>query len=368
MKRLLTLIPVLALTFGCVHEKAKEIPPSTADFKAKSEFEKGLKLMDRERYADAVKVFESILIQTPATEFDFIVQYNLASAQEGVKDCKSAAEGYRQVARGAARKFSRLEAMALLRLAYTYECLGMDNKALVALIDVRRRASALPEDTMKAEVPARMAAAYARAGNRKEAEKYFLEALDGIKFLQVKYKDSLALADKLSEALYFMGRSNVSDREFKKNPVSQIRGLQMTQIYLLQAAELGSAKWSPRAVEEILATYQKIWQLTQDVEDVEGTDPGMKKRLTADLRQEILRQTLKSVRSLRAQRIPSRTEAGESRRLFARLEEEDRRLTSVLSEVSSGSMLTPEAEGRQGLKADGRVKSKKTILEQSKGK
>lgn len=351
---------------GCASKPQVPTGTSQREEEARSEYEKGLNLMDQERFKDAAKVFSKLLVDSPALEFDYVILFNLGAAQEGMKDCKAASETYRQVVRGSNRKFQRLEALSLMRMSYAYECLGQDSKVLVALLDARRLAAALPEDTAKSELPARIAAAYARAGNRAEAEKYFRLALDGIKFMQVKYKDSMHMGDKLSEALFFMGKSNVSEAEFRRNPVAQIRGLELMQTYLLQAAELGSPKWSGRAVDEILGTYNRLWNMTQSIETDGATEPGLKKRLTADLRQEVIRSTLKSVRSLRAQRLPSRSEAGESRRLFARLAEEDRRLSNVLAEMGPTSGLTSEAERRQGLKATGRVENaQETELEKA---
>lgn len=356
-------VPMVLLS-ACAGKPAEVATYNEREEKAKIEFEKGLKYLDQEKYPEAIKVFKKILVQSPALEFDFVILYNLGAGYEGLKNCGAAADSYRQVARGSSGKFQRLEALALLRLSYTYECLGQDNKALVALLDVRRRSAALPEDTAKAEVPARLAAAYARSGNRPEAEKYFRLALDGIKALQVKYKESVQMADRLAETLYFMGRSSVSEDEFKKNPVPQIRGLQLMQLYLLQAAELGSSKWSGRATDEILGTYEKLWLLSQTLGTPESGDAQAEKQKSSELRADVLKETLRSVRVLKAQRLPNRSESSEMKRLFNGAVERERQLISVLAEVEPANPRTPEAERRQGIKAEGRVKnSSETALE-----
>ncbi len=342
---------------GCAAKPKDNSTYNEREEKAKVDFERGLKLLDSEKYAEAAKIFKKILVQSPALEFDFVILYNLGASHEGLKNCAAAADSYRQVARGSAGKFVRLEALALLRLSYTYECLGQDNKALVALLDVRRRSSALPEDTAKAEVPARLAAAYARSGNRTEAEKYFRLALDGIKALQIKYKESVQMADRLAETLYFMGRSSVSDEEFKRNPVPQIRSLQLMQLYLLQAAELGSTKWSGRAADEILGTYDRLWLLSQSLGSVGDVDAQAARQKGSGLRADVLKETLRSVRVLKAQRLPNRGESAEMKRLFNGAVEREKQLISVLSEVEPSTPLTPEAERRQGIRAEGRVKS-----------
>ncbi len=360
----------LLVSAGCgSSKKSYNLAAANREEAAKEKFDRGIKAMDQERYAEAAKIFEKILVDSPAEEFDFIVMYNLAAAQEGMKNCKPAVDTYRQVAKGAVGKFPRIEALALLRMSYAYECLGQNDKVIVALADVRRRQKVLPEDTAKAEVPARLAAAYARAGNREEAERFFKEALQGIKFLQVKYKDSISLVDRLSESLYFMGRSNVSEAEYLRNPVSQIKGLELMQLHLLQAAEIGSAKWSGRAANEILNNYARVWKYFEKLEAPESSDATLRERDRDRLRADVLKETLRSVKVLKSQRLPSRQENANVAKLFQGLDQEERKLTAMLAEVGPHTNLTPEAEGREGLKRQGRVKSaQKSELEKTKQK
>ncbi|MGE0762842.1 MAG: tetratricopeptide repeat protein [Bdellovibrionales bacterium] len=355
-------VSAMALS-GCSSNSIKGYDPSAEN--AQVELERALKKMDEDRPAEAIKMLEKILVKAPATEFDFVVLYNLGAARESTKDCKGASENYREVARGSAGKFQRLEAVSLLRLSYAYECMGRDDKVLIALLDTRRRARALPEDTAKAEVPARLAAAYARSGNRAEAEKYFKEALNGIKYLQVKYKDSRGLGDTLAQTLYFMGRSHVSEADFLRNPVGQIKGLELMQLYLLQAAELSSPKWSGRAVDEILGNYARVWRLSEKLDVAQSEDKAIQKQQRQSLRADVLKETLRSVRVLRAQRLPSRIETQDVQRLFNNLESEERKILAVLGDLGVQTPLTPQAEKRQGLKAPGRVKSPSdSILEE----
>lgn len=370
MRMLLTAMAAVSLLVtGCAGKKTTTEGLTTREEEARDEFQRGLKLLDQERYAEAAKVFDRILIQSPAEEFDFVVMYNLGAAHEGLKNCKTAADSYKQVAKGSAGKFPRLEALALLRLSYAYECLGLNEKVIASLMDVRRRRKHLPEDAAKSEVPARLAAAYARMGNRTEAEKYFKEALNGVKFLQVKYKDSIVLADRLSESLFFMGRSNVSENEFLRNPVAQVKGLELMQLYLLQAAEIGSSKWSGRAVNEILGNYSRVWKFMEKLDAPENPDPTLRIRDRDKLRSDVLRETLRSVRVLRAQRLPSRQESAPVAQLFQGLEREERKLAAMLAEVGPYTDLTPQAADREGLKRSGKVRAnEKSPLEKARDK
>lgn len=354
----------LTLLMGCA-SSTPTIEQEAKEQNARDDLDRGLKFLNEEKYRDAIKIFKKLTVQHPAQEFDLIVLYNLGSAYEGLQECQNAHDTYRQIVGASAKKFLRLEAMSLLRLSYTQECLGQHNKVAGTLLDVRKRASAIDEDIVKAEIPARLAAAYARTGNRTEAEKYFKEALNGLKFLQVKYKDSLSLGDRLAETLYFMGRSNISEPEFKKQPVPLIKGLKIMQIYLLQAAEIGSPKWSNRAVDEILAAYKKISDYTLGLNVELQDDKTLQRRAQRDLRNQVLIETLHSVRVLRAQRMPGRNEGPEIKKLFGFLDREELRINSLISQLGVDTELTPEAEIREGLKSQGRVRAdQESVLEQ----
>jgi hypothetical protein len=367
MRNILLAMALLSAAACGGKQKSAESYSTRADVSQEA-FQRGMKALDEERYTEAARIFEKILVDSPAEEYDFVVMYNLGAAHEGLKNCKSAADTYKSVAKGSAGKFPRLEVLALLRLSYAYECLGQNEKVIVALMDVRRRVKHLPEDAAKSEVPARLAAAYARMGNRKEGEKYFKQALQGVKFLQVKYKDSILLADRLSESLYFMGRSHVSENEFLRNPVAQVKGLELMQLYLLQAAELGSAKWSGRAVNEILGNYSRVWNFLEKLDAPENSDPSLRVRERDKLRSDVLRETLRSVRVLRAQRIPNRQESAPVAQLFQGLEREERKLTAMINEIGPYTDLTPQAADREGLKRPGKVRaSKKSPLEKNPG-
>lgn len=364
--RLLGPFVCVAVILGGCATVEKQYDP--ADDNARTGLEQGLKKLDEEKPAEAARIFEKVLSKNPATEFDFVLLYNLGAARESMKDCRTAAEHYREVARGSAKKFLRIEAMALFRLSYTYECMGQDDKALVSLLDTRRRAKALQEDVAKSELPARIAAAYARSGNRVEAEKYFKEALNGVKYLQNKYKSSRVLADTLAQTLFYMGSSHVGEAEFLKNPIAQIKALELMQLYLLQAAELSSARWSGKAVDEILTNYARVWRFTEKLDGVETSDAAIRMRQKRQLNSDVLRETLRSVKILRAQRLPSRIETGDVQRLFSKLEDEERKITSVLADLAQDTQLTPQAEKRQGLKAPGRIKSQNDSVLESEAK
>lgn len=346
------------ITCGCtLREKKPVFDVKQSNIQA--DFERAMKKLDEEKPADAAVLLEKILVQSPATEFDFIVLFNLGVAKETLKDCRGAADHYREVARGSSGKFRQIEAMSFLRLGYVYECLGKDDRVMSALLDAQRRKDFLPEDTAKSELPARIAAVYARTGNKVEAQKYFNVALEGIKFLQVKHKNSKVLADTLAQSLFFMGHGQVAESEFLKNPIVQIRGLTLMQIYLLQAAELGSSKWSGRAVDEIMNSYQRIWRFGQKVSFEKDSDAYLTNKKMIKAKTDVYRESLKSVRFLKRQRMPKRQEVQEVERLFAFLDNEEAKLLAAMDALGVENPLTPESQKRQSVKVEGKVKSEK---------
>ncbi|MBX7231289.1 MAG: hypothetical protein K1X29_04290 [Bdellovibrionales bacterium] len=312
----------------------------------------GLKALEEENYNRAKDIFSKILVQSPATELDFVILFNLASSYEGLKDCNKATEVYRQIVNGALAKFERLTAYSLLRLSYTYECLGQDQKALAALLDVSKKSTLLQEDMQKTDLPSRLASAYVKVGNPTEAKKYFLQALNGVKFLQNKYKESKVLSDTLARTLYFMGKSNIPLNEFKKNPTVQLENIRYLQLYLLQAVELNNRQWSPKASQEILHNYHQLWSVLSEKVDSQS------------YRLDTLKSALQTVRQLRMQRIPNRNESHLIKSLFENLEEEENKITLALSSQQPLIDLTPQEKNRQSIKQSGKVVAQKeSILE-----
>jgi hypothetical protein len=66
-------------------------------------------------------------------------------------------------------------------MSIMYECLGQDTKAITSLLDARKRGKDLPFETQVAEIPGRLAAAYARMNNRTKALEYFNQASEGLR-------------------------------------------------------------------------------------------------------------------------------------------------------------------------------------------
>jgi tetratricopeptide (TPR) repeat protein len=335
MKRVLVL--VLAAMLGACASKKKAEDNAVNSEKALT-FEQGLRALEREDYSEAARIFDRLLVQNPATELDLVVLFDSGSAYEGLGDCGKASERYRQVVRSSMGKFQRIEAEALFRTSLMYECLGQDIKAVTSLLDARKRGKDLPFDVLNAEIPARLAAAYARIGNREKALQYFTQASRGLKRVVAQTGRGLQ-NERVAHNLFLMGRLSPSQRDATVEPGTYLQSLSMQQPYLLQAVEINHPVWSPRAAEDLKLAYDNIWKL-------KITDTSQKR--------EVFTRALQTINELRRIRIPTNTNP-RIQNIFASLDHTQTQLQNELSRMGEATPLTSEAEKREGLRREGRL-------------
>jgi tetratricopeptide (TPR) repeat protein len=330
----------LAICFVACAGKTKVQPLESLEVETPKEtiaFDRGLKALEGERYKEAADIFDRLLVQKPASELDLVTLYNSGAAYEGMGDCPKAATRYRELVRSFPGKFPRIEGQALFRLSLMYECMGQDKKAITALIDAKKRGLGLPAETLKAEIPARLAAAYARLGNRERALAYFKQASQGLKSV-IASGGGRVERDLLGRTLFLMGQLNPAQRRADGDPGTFMQSLSMQQPYLLQAMELGHPTWSRRAAEDLNLAYDNFWKFK--FEDSEK-------------QRDFLVRGLQVVNELRKIRAPKSSEIVDD--VYAHLDRTEKRLQAELAKVAETTKLTPEAERRQGLKRRGRL-------------
>lgn len=338
MKKFLVSCLTFALIAGCASKTQKVIEPTEGTPEGNT-FERGLKALEQENYSEASRIFEGLLVSKPGSEFDLVALYNAGAAREGLQDCPKAAERYREVVRSSGGKFQRIEAQALFRLSLMYECLGQDTKALTSLLDARRRGKSLPFETLNAEIPAKLAAAYARVGNRTKALEYFNLASKGLKTL-VAREGSSSQKETLSRTLYLMGQLTPAQRAGTAKADSFFQALGMQQPYLLQAAELGHAVYAKKAYEDLTLGYDMLWKM---------------EFAESDRQRDFYIRGLQAVKELRKIRLP--TASPEASAIFAHLDKTELRLQTELAKFAETNKLTSEGEKREALKREGRLVS-----------
>jgi tetratricopeptide (TPR) repeat protein len=314
-------------------------------------FERGLKALEQEQYAQAAQIFDKLLVAKPATESDLVTVYNSGAAHEGLGHCLKSAERYREVVRASAGKFRLLEGQALFRLSLMYECLGQDTKTITSLLEARKKGrEGLPFETLNAEIPSRLAAAYARIGNRQKALEYFGQASEGLKKM-VAQTANHKQKELLGRTLYLMGQLNSAQRNGENDASTFMQSLSMQQPYLLQAIEMDYTTWSKKAADDLQKAYDNIWHY-------KFSDDASKR--------EFYTRGLQSIQELRKIRLPDSPPSVNA--VFAHLDKVEQQLHTELSKVAETNKLTPDAEKREGLKRTGRLVDPVELKKQTKAK
>lgn len=339
MKTIALAISLLAIAACSSSQKKAELAEKQemAEESKRPRFEQGLKALDNNRFADAAKIFDGLLVSKPGTELDLITVYNSGAAYEGMGDCPKAAERFREVVRSSAGKFKRIEAQAFYRLSFMYECMGQDNKSIAALIDAKKRSADLSFAVANAEIPARLAAGYARIGNRAKALEYFALADKGLKKI-IAQEEGRRQHEILAQSLYYMGQLNPAQRRADGDPVAFLQGLSLQQPYLLQSVEMNSSPWSARAHDDINTAYDNIFKFKIEDEKI---------------RREFYTRAIQVCNELIRIRSPKTDPVIDQ--VYARVDTTLSKLNSEMAKVAETNRLTPEAERRDGLKRQGRL-------------
>lgn len=321
---------------GCATQKNEVMEPQVENSSQK-EFERGMTALDNGQYDDAARIFDRLLVTKPATQYDLVVLYNSAAAYEGMGQCQKSLDRYREVVRSSAKKFAQIEALALFRSSLMYECLGQDTKTITALLDARKRKQHLQPEVVQAEIPARLAAAYARLGNRTRALHFFNQASQGLKGI-LKSEFGKKQTEVLGRTLFLMGQLNSSQRQAKSDPNTYLQSIAMQQAYLLQAIELDHELWSEKASRDLQLAYENIWLF---------------KFTNKEHQRKFYIRALQSIKELNKLRLPE--PPARARLAFENLDKVERQLQGELAKVAEITPLTPEAQKRQGLKQQGRL-------------
>lgn len=356
---------VLQLTACSLFSKSDDKVAPATDPKVTKRFEVGLKKLEQEKYAEAAKIFDDILVENPTTELDLIVSFNAGAAYEGLGRCQQAAERYRSVVKSTLTRQGRIYAQALFRLSYVYECLGDNPKVIATLLDLHRRDSFLDENVKLAEVPARLAAAYARVGNRTTAEKYFKLASEGIQRLNIKFKNQSNQTVTLVQTLYLMGRFNQKELLALGDGLEMVQSISFLQPYLLQAVEMNVNPWSEKSAQDILLAYDHIYKILQSPQPESDEDSLIAERNQKSKQRQLAKSALASLRSFKAIKMPKEPTALVAK-LMQDLNQRERLYQTTLADLSVGNPLTPEAESVEGLKRQGQTKGSATVLEKKK--
>jgi len=289
------------------------------------------------KYDDSLRDFDRFVQQNPANRYTQAAILNSGRALEGLKDWGDAAKRYRQVVSSTARA-PRLQAMALYRLSYVNEALGDDPLVIADLTDLQSRKSDLPQEIAEGEMPARLAAAYARIGNFEKAQKYYEQAEVGIARLRKNETPTW-----LPRTLFLMGetsRSKLSWNDFE----TFIRPLARSQVYLVQAAELGQSPWSDKAADELIEIYN---DMINTIETAQPAEDVLARRALQQKQWSCIGLVMECLSDLRARMLPENANVPQVRMINDELKAIDKKLAKILEERPAGEGLTPSAIARR---------------------
>lgn len=225
----------------------------------------GLAALNKNDFQGAYEVLRDFLSREPATPWTLSAKLNYGRALQGLDRWSEAAELFRDVAT-ASGEAPRLQAMALYHQAFCKEALGDDPGAVAVLHDLSARLEFLPDEIRYAELPARLAGAYARVGNFNRAIELYQESEGGIgRMVQLSNREGTGEIPKwLGKTLYYMGHTEIAQISWD-NFETSLRPLARSQVYLLQAAELDQEPWASRAYDDVVKTYGHLWRLIENL-------------------------------------------------------------------------------------------------------
>ncbi len=331
-------------------------------------YRQGLEFLANRKYAEALAVFDAFLADHSPSRYSQATELNVGRALEGLERYSDATARYRSVILATHGLAPRLEAMALYRTSFCHEALGEDQMTVAVLYDLFNRVESnpglLPDEVSRAEVPARLAGAYARIGNYNRALSYYKKAEGGIARLKRVRTKSGTIPLWLPRTLFFMGRvaaHSVSWNEFE----SALRPLAYGQIYLLQASDLGIEPWADQAATELMQQYGQLINVIQSPPLTENqADPVIESRAVQKKQWERAEMLVENLQELVARQapLPKAEQKPSSQKIFAFVDDAYARINAILASRPAGEGLTADSEARtHGLR--GRVISPDNVLE-----
>lgn len=259
---------LLVLTAGCGHlqqllnhsNSTETIDPVEAEKRRAAEqpvISQAEKALAEAKFQEAQNLFVEFQKKYPHSVFFQSARLGEAQCQEGLGHYQEAAELYRDIFYKTNKDHPEIAALALYRMAFAYEALGDDLKTVAALLDAKNRSESLPLEVAQAQIPARLAAVYARQNRDKEALAYLNEAEKGItKVIAAKGKE--IKPDWLAKIYFEMGSISTNQLTVE-NFEDFARGQKIVQVYLIKAMKQSDDSWSKRAQARLEETYRDLY-------------------------------------------------------------------------------------------------------------
>jgi hypothetical protein len=228
----------------------------------------------------------------------------------------------------------------------------------LALLQLFDRHKVLPKQTADMEIPARLAAAYARLGNLVQAKIYYAQAAAELR----QYRRPPLVGDVmiwLPKTLYSMGSLQAPQRDIKLTEFEDyVSALEESQGWLVRAAELGNNKWSRQSVEKLEDSYLDLITRIKNYRVADESDFLLAQKQKQEAQKKMAARLDRAISKLRLERLPSSPEEPEPGLLtdaFKTIDDVEKRVTQIEQSHDVEDQDTKEAKSHQGLKGEGQI-------------
>ena len=350
------------------NEKKPQIDPSLKaardrEVKMAAAFEQASIMLDDGYFDKAAKRLDALRVEKPVSTLDGMILYNSGIAHYKSGNCEASKERFREALRFAkAKKVKGLAVRSKLRLTEVYSCLGDRKNTLITLLEVYRERLSLPPEIGEAEVPARIASAYAQNGNRRMANRFFKKAERGLQLVERRHQNTRAFKSHMAKTLFMMGNMSSVHPDGMESR-AYFNAVKSLQKYLYRAVQAEQSPWSNQASEQIISAYEKTWAFVDRSEEKSEELTKIEYRKNRKARAEIVKNAIQALSALRREVIPESKDKKSVNNLFLVLNREERKMRNYLATSAPGTELRPEAQKLIGKKREGKVKSRETVLE-----
>lgn len=342
------------LAAGCSSPQTLSLPVNSTAHQERALYEQGLRFLSRNDFKGAAQAFIDLLHKYPSTKWTSGANYNLGLALEGQDKYAEAADKYKKVIEvNQSAPGSRDETDALYRLSICYEAMQDDTKMTMALLQLQDKKDFLPKQTAEMEIPARLAASYARLGNLDQAKIYYAKAAKELK----RYRRPPMVGDVmvwLPKTLFSMGNmkainKDVTLKEFRDylNSVNESQG------WLVRAAELGNNTWSRKAAEGLEDIYLSLITAIRDFKPSDSSDKILAAQQLQETQKAMAKKLDESIVKLKLERLPpspAEPEAGKLTEAFTTIDQVEKNVTTIVQGHDIRDQNTPEAQVHEGLR------------------
>lgn len=315
---------------------------------APEEFKQALKDFEASKFQEAAENFKKFYLNQSTSKYAWISRYYYGYSIEMLGKNDDAIEVYREVIQATVARGQFLRAKTLYRMSFCYERMSNDIQVVASLKDIGEAIKFLPESVRLAELPARIAGAYARLGNQDEATKYYEQAEAGIGQLKRKHT-GVESSEWFAKTLFAMGSLEVRDLNWQ-NFDREIEPFGRSQIYLFRSIVANSQDWSARSEQMLLNGYQRLQSVIINQKPAPtGEDSIVSQREIVSRQNELIQLVLTKVQELEIEATTGENSKDFGTKILAKLEPMVRQFNEMLAEPLPGSGLTDEALKRKNM-------------------